>query len=59
MSQLSHLFGREERARTGLGWGKSEVPGPRKEGSGAGPGGGRMETNLCFLVAYRCPGRLA
>lgn len=26
MSQLSHLFGREERARTGLGWGKSEVP---------------------------------
>ena len=58
-SQLSHLFGREERDRVGLGGVESELPGPRSGGSGAGPGGDLVETNLCFLVAWRCPGRLA
>ena len=59
MSQLSHLFGREERDRVWLGGVKSEVPGPWSRGSGAGPGGDRVETHLYFLVAWRCPGTLA
>lgn len=50
MNQLCHLFWREERARAGLRWGKSEVPGPQREHDRAGLGGGRVEAQLYLLV---------